>query len=144
MVRKVYSSNGVTVEFNDNVEGVLDALQNAVNRGLEIVGEKAENYAKDKAPRATGNLRDHITHIVEENEVYVGVSHMNPPYGIYVEFGTGIYAEGGGRPTPWVYQDDEGKWHYTHGQAPQPFIRPAATEHTDEYREILINSLRNA
>ena len=47
-------------------------------------------------------------------------------YAPYVEYGTGIFAsEGNGRDTPWSYQDDEGNWHTTVGQKPQPFLKTA-------------------
>ena len=70
---------------------------------------------------------------------------MSPtPYGIYVEFGTGIYAEEGGRPTPWVYKDKNGNWHKTRGMSPRPFIRPAITNHMEEYKKLMKESLENA
>lgn len=78
----------------------------------------------------------------DEPSVYIGT---NVEYAPYVELGTGIYAEGGGgRPTPWVYQDANGNWHYTHGQKAQPFLKPAVAEHADKYREIIKNALENA
>lgn len=64
-------------------------------------------------------------------------------YGAYVELGTGIYAEGGGRPTPWVYQDAKGNWHYTRGNKAQPFLKPALADHAQQYRDILVNELKN-
>ena len=94
------------------------------------------------APVDTGNLRNSITHEVveDENAVYIGT---NNEYAAYVCLGTGKYAEGG-RPTPWVYQDANGTWHYTHGQKPKPFLKPAVTDHTDKYREIIKDAFENA
>ena len=49
------------------------------------------------------------------------VSHVF--YAVYVFFGTGIYAtKGRGRKTPWVYGDADGKFHYTVGQRPKPYM----------------------
>ena len=60
-------------------------------------------------------------------------------YSVYVELGTGIFAEkGNGRKTPWVWKDFNGKWHFTRGMAPRPFLRPAVEEHIDELREIAV------
>lgn len=143
MSRKTFTSNGITVEFEDNVPEVMEALQNAVQRGLEAVGLRAEEYAKALAPRDTGNLQDSISSEVEDDSVYIGVT-AQAPYARYVEFGTGIYGENGGRQTPWSYQDSNGQWHYTHGQPAQPFLRPAAGDHASEYLEILKESLENA
>ena len=66
----------------------------------------------------------------------------NVTYAPYVELGTGIYAEeGNGRKTPWVYQDDEGRWHRTSGMHAQPYLRPAIEKHIDQYKEILLEYL---
>ena len=73
-------------------------------RALERIGLQAEGYAKDLCPVDTGQLRKSISNAVDEAEstVYIGT---NLEYAPFVEFGTGQYAEGGGRPTPWVYKD---------------------------------------
>ena len=61
-----------------------------------------------------------------------------------MELGTGIYAEGGGgRPTPWVYQDAKGDWNMTHGQRAQPFLKPAVADHPDTYRSIIKQELED-
>ena len=128
----------------DNSADVKAAFEAAMWNALAKCGLVAEGYAKKLQIPDTGNLRNSITHVVDEDEpaVYIGT---NVEYAPYVELGTGIYAEGGGgRPTPWVYQDAEGNWHYTHGQKPQPFLKPAVAEHADKYREIIKNALENA
>lgn len=128
----------------DNSADVKAAFEAAMWNALAKCGFTAEGYAKRLCPVKTGNLRNSITHEVveDENAVYIGT---NNEYAAYVELGTGIYAEGGGgRPTPWVYQDANGNWHYTHGQKPQPFLKPAVTDHTDKYREIIKDAFENA
>ncbi len=131
------------VVFNDYSQDVLDAKQDAAVRALERVGEQAEGYAKDLAPVDKGQLRNSIAHIVKdsENAVYIG---SNLEYAIYQELGTGIYAEGGGgRPTPWVYQDAKGNWHWTRGNPAQPFLAPAVKDHPQTYRNIVEDELKN-
>lgn len=132
----------MSVEFKDNSSKVKSEFDEALLRGLEKCGLVAEGYAKKLCPVDTGNLRNSITHEVveDENAVYIGT---NNEYAAYVCLGTGKYAEGG-RPTPWVYQDANGNWHYTHGQKPQPFLKPAVTDHTDKYREIIKDAFENA
>lgn len=133
----------MNIEFTDNSEEVLAALQEATLRALEKCGLTAEGYAKKLCPVDTGNLRNSITHLVDESELcaYVGT---NAEYAAYVELGTGIYAESGdGRPTPWVYQDAQGNWHMTHGQRAQPYLKPAVADHAATYRNIIEDELKS-
>lgn len=129
------------VEFTDNSKEVLAAMQEAAVRALEKCGLTAEGYAKRLAPVDTGNLRNSISHKVDEDEpaAYIGT---NVEYALYIELGTGKYAEGG-RPTPWVYQDDEGKWHWTAGNPAQPFVKPAVADHAQTYRNIIEDEMKN-
>ena len=130
------------VVFNDYSADVLNEFHDAVLRALERCGEQAEGYAKDLAPVDTGNLRNSISHQVDDGEpaVYIG---SNTSYAPYVELATGIYAEGG-RPTPWVYQDANGNWHWTRGNPAQPFLKPAVADHTKTYSNIIKSELENA
>lgn len=130
------------VEIIDNSPQVKSAIKDAILRALETIGLKAERYAKQECPVDTGNLRNSITHVVEDTEeaVYIGT---NVQYAPYVELGTGEYATGGGgRQSPWSFQDAQGNWHRTKGQKAQPFLKPAATEHASEYRNILEKELK--
>lgn len=129
------------IKFDDNSQKILDEFHDAALRALERCGSQAEGYAKDLAPVDTGNLRNSISHTVDEDEpaVYIG---SNTSYAPYVELGTGKYTEGG-RPTPWVYQDDSGNWHWTAGNPAQPFLAPAVKEHTQTYRNIIEDELKN-
>lgn len=131
------------IKFDDNSQKILDEFHDAALRALERCGSQAEGYAKDLAPSDTGNLRNSISHRVDPDEpaAYVGT---DTEYAPYVEFGTGIYAEGGGgRPTPWVYQDDKGNWHWTAGNPAQPFLKPAVADHAQTYRNIIEDELKN-
>ena len=133
----------MNVEIRNNSKAISAEIKAALLRGLEKCGLVGEGYAKKLCPVDTGNLRNSITHAVDEAEpaAYIGT---NSEYGPYVELGTGIYAEGGGgRPTPWVYQDAKGNWHYTHGNKAQPFLKPAVADHAAQYRQILEDELKN-
>ena len=132
----------MSVEITDNSKEVSAAIKAALLRGLEKVGLVAEGYAKKLCPVDTGNLRNSITHMIDEQEP-AAIIGTNNEYAAYVELGTGIYAEGGGRPTPWVYQDAKGNWHYTRGNKAQPFLKPAAADHAGQYRDILESELKN-
>lgn len=132
----------MNIETHDNSKEISAEIKAALLRGLEKIGLVAEGYAKKLCPVDTGNLRNSITHVVDEQEPAAIIGTDNE-YAAYVELGTGIYAEGGGgRPTPWVYQDAKGNWHYTRGNKAQPFLKPAATDHAIQYRKILEDELK--
>ncbi len=132
------------VEIIDHSAEVAATLEEALQRGLEKCGLTAEWYAKrlcDGFKHATGTLRNSITHQVDigTQTVYIG---SNLEYAPYVELGTGKYYPGG-RPTPWVYQDAHGNWHYTHGNRAQPYLKPAVADHAAQYRAILEDALKD-
>lgn len=131
--------------FQNNAPEVLAALNAATLRALEKCGLVAERHAKENITRNrsvdTGNLRNSIDHKVDPDEraVYIGT---NTEYAAYVELGTGKYILGG-RPTPWRYQDEKGRWHTTQGQPAKPYLKPAVAEHAQQYRDILEGELKN-
>ena len=123
------------IEDIGDVQAIASAMQDACNL--------VEGSAKDKAPKDTGALRRSITSKIEINGSEIdGIVFTPLEYAPYVEYGTGLYAENGnGRQTPWVYRDDKGDYHYTHGQHPQPFLRPALEENKDEIIQIIKEAL---
>lgn len=129
------------IDVVDNSALVQEAFHTACLRALERCGMEAEGYAKDLVPVDTGNLRNSISHKVDDGEpaVYIG---SNTSYAPYVELATGIYAEGG-RPTPWVYQDANGNWHWTRGNPAQPFLAPAVKDHAKTYQNIIEDEMKN-
>lgn len=113
------------IERLDQVADVTK-LQNAINKSVLSV----ERDAKQIAPKDNGGLRNSIESKVETtNDSIKGYVFTPLEYAPYIEFGTGLFAEeGNGRQTPWSYQDDDGNWHTTTGQPPQPFMRPALSQ----------------
>lgn len=110
----------MSVEFKDNSKAVKAALEAAILEALHGIGEAAEKHAKEKAPVDTGNLRDHIRHMVAEDDksVLIGTYDEEVPYALYVEVGT-------------------------HKMAAQPYLKPAAADHKGEYRKIIEDALKN-
>ena len=107
----------MSIEIHDNSEEIANDIKSALLRGLETCGLVAEGYAKKLAPVDTGNLRNSITHEVDDGETaaYIGT---NVEYAPYVCLGT------------------------IHMKA-QPFLKPAVNDHKDEYRKIIENELKN-
>ena len=124
------------IEDFDDVHAMTSAMQQACNL--------VESAAKDKAPKDTGALRRSITSKVEVTGNSIeGIVFTPLEYAPYQEFGTGLFAENGnGRKTPWVYMDDKGNYHYTRGQHPQPYMRPALEENKDKIINIIKGALK--
>ena len=117
-----------------NVENV----ENAVEKSCALV----EASAKKKAPKGTGELRRIIESKVENNGYDIqGLVFTNLEYAPYVEYGTGLFAEKGGRKkVPWKYKDEKGEWHTTSGMYPHPYMRPALNEN----RKKILNMIKGA
>jgi HK97 gp10 family phage protein len=134
----------------ENLEAVVNLLENTfddekVKRALGKACAVVEASAKTKAPKGTGELRRSITSEVRTvNGDPVGVVFTPLEYAPYVEYGTGLFAEEGGRTdVPWRYQDDKGEWHTTSGQHPHPYMRPALNENRKKIAQILKEGLVN-
>lgn len=135
--------------------GDVETVEKAVNKATLLV----ERAAKQKAPK--GELRNSIESDVKG---LTGTVFTPLEYAPYVEYGTGLFAEGegGGRKeVPWVYIEGSTASPHkktihteesadkavaflkskgldarkTSGQKPQPYMRPAL----DENREEIIN-----
>lgn len=134
----------------EGAEELIERLKLIAEAGGTVEGmQKAcalvEAEAKKKAPKDTGELRRSITSKVYEDEGEIqGVIFTPLEYAPYVEYGTGLFAESGGRQdVPWNYKDDKGEWHSTRGQHPQPFMRPALDENRQQIMELLKGGLFN-
>ena len=100
-----------------------------------------EGEAKKKAPKDTGALRRSISSTVKGTE---GIVFTPLEYAPYVEYGTGLFAEKGGRKdVPWYYKDEEGKWHRSSGQHPHPYMRPALNENREEVLRLIKEGIIN-
>lgn len=109
---------GVLEIRENNTEQVAAALNSAIAKALTKIGQQAEGNAKLMCPTDTGRLKNSITNQIDmqENAVYIGT---NVEYAPYVELGT-------------------------RRQDPHPYLRPAASEHGEEYRALLKSCLESA
>lgn len=123
--------------ITDNSEEVLRAVANAIDRAFDAIGETAVGHAEDNITRNksinTGNLRGSLLHKHDDKSVVIGT---NVEYGKYVELG---HRQEVGRYVPAI-----GKRLKNAHVPGKPFLKPAITEHMDEYRELLKDSLENA
>lgn len=106
---------GYDVTITDNSGLFIDAKDEAVARALEAIGLQAEGYAKKLCPVDTGRLRNSISHAQAGSDTEV--IGTNVEYAAYVEMGT-------------------------RRQKAQPYLKPAAENHTSEYLSIVRNELQ--
>lgn len=106
----------MSYSYKDNTEEVLSAMEKAIKQGLEAIGLTAESHAKKETPVDTGRLRNSISHAVDDRAAYIGT---NVEYAPYVELGA-------------------------RGRDGKHMLQRAATEHTDEYKRLMEDSMKNA
>ena len=139
----------MSYSYKDNTQEVLSALEKAKIRGLTAIGMTAEGHAKKKITQAkavdTGRLRNSITFAVsgesanissysgdhgEEGGTYSGTAPNDKEKAVYI--GTGVkYAAG-------IETGSHRKAGGVH------FLQDAATGHTDEYKRLMEDSMKNA
>ena len=133
----------IEIEGLDDVLNRIEKLGDTSNieAALSQACALVERSAKQKAPKDTGELRRSKTSKIEGTQ---GIVYTPLEYAPYVEYGTGLFAENGGRKdVPWNYQDDKGNWHSTSGQKPQPFMRPALNENREKIVDLLGEAINN-
>ena len=69
------------VDYKDNSQQILTAMEKGIKNGLEAIGLTAETYAKQETPVDTGRLRNSISHTVDGEAVYIG---SNVEYAAFV------------------------------------------------------------
>lgn len=137
------------MEFKDNSKEYKELLAKAIRRGLRAIGMTAETYAKDTCPVDTGYARNSITHALSGETAAIssykadrGKNGKPPKTGKYsgtmgdtedkyVVIGSNVeyfpFIEEGAR-----------------GREARHTLRRAATEHKDEYKQLLTDSIKNA
>lgn len=145
----------MSTTYKDNSKEVLAALKRAKKRGLESIGITAEGYAKEvltkevytgnKPYPITGRLRNSITWAIsgekakissykgdngEEGGTYDGTAPDDGDDAVYI--GTNVVYG------PGIELGTHRKAGAVH------FLQGAATEHTDEYKKLLEDSMKNA
>ena len=108
------------VDYTDNSEQVLAAMEKGKRNALTAIGASAETHTKDNITADklvdTGRLRNSISHTVDGESAYIGT---NVEYAPYLELGTKkITAH-----------------HY---------LKRAVTEHQDEYKKLAVEAIKTA
>ena len=135
------------IEYRDNTEEVLNALEAAIKRGNEAIGMTAERHAKKKCPVDTGRLRNSITYALAGEETHVKSYRANKggkDRETYTYDGTadgkkgsGVYIGTNVEYAPFVENG-------ARGRPPVHFLQDAAENHTDEYKRLMEDSMKKA
>lgn len=158
----------------EGLDKVLDSIEDLGNRqelkrAVTICCEQIKNTAKENAPKDTGALRRSIDYTVKTDANVIEGTVFTPlEYAPYVEYGTGLFAEGGGGAGGyWVYVRNSDSTSskpskrytleeakqvvaimrskgldavYTNGQHPHPFMRPAL----EQNKEFITRKIKEA
>ena len=136
-------------EFKDNSEEYEELLIQAIRRGLRTIGMRAETHAKENCPVDTGYARNSITFALSGESAAIssyeadrGKNGKPPKTGEYRgtlgEIEDNYVAVGSNvEYFPFI---EEG----ARGRQALHVLRKAATEHKDEYKQILTDSIKNA
>ena len=137
------------MDFKDNSKEYKDLLNQAIRRGLKAIGMTAETYAKENCPVDTGYARNSITFAlsgestnISSYEADAGKNGEPPKTGEYrgtlgkiednyVVIGSNVeyfpFIEEGAR-----------------GREALRVLRKAVTDHKDEYKQLLTDSIKDA
>ena len=108
------------VDYKDNSQRILTAMEKGKHNALTAIGSSAETHTKDNITADdlidTGRLRNSISYAVDGEAAYIGT---NVEYAPYLELGTKKIAA----------------HHY---------LKRAATEHKDEYKNLTAQAIQSA
>ena len=140
------------IEYRDNTEEVLKAMEAAIRRGNEAIGLAAEGHAKKKITKAkavdTGRLRNSITYALAGEETHVKSYKANKggkERETYTYDGTAEGEKGSGVYIGTNVEYAPGIELGTHRSAGAVhFLQDAAANHSDEYKNLMEDSMKNA
>ena len=136
-------------EFKDNSKEYNELLNQAIRRGLRTIGMRAETHAKENCPVDTGYASNSITYALSGESAAVssyeadrGKNGKPPKTGEYrgtlgeiddnyVVIGSNVEY------FPFIEEGARGRKAYH-------TLRKAATDHKDEYKQLLTDSIKNA
>ena len=108
------------VDYKDNSQQILSAMEKGKRNALTAIGAAAETHTKENITADklvdTGRLRNSISYTVDGEAAYIGT---NVEYAPYLELGTKKIAA----------------HHY---------LKRAATEHKDEYKNLTVQAIQSA
>ena len=136
-------------EFKDNSEEYEYLLVQAIRHGLRAIGMTAETHAKENCPVDTGYARNSITYAlsgetadISSYEADRGKNGEPPKTGEYSGTMGKIddnYVAIGSNVEYFPFIEEGAR-----GRQALHVLRKAATDHKDEYKQLLTDSIKNA
>lgn len=137
------------MDFKDNSKEYKDLLNQAIRRGLRTIGMKAETHAKENCPVDTGYARNSITFAlsgetaaISSYEADRGKNGKPPRTGKYSGTMGKIednYVAIGSNVEYFPFIEEGAR-----GREALHVLRKAATDHKDEYKQLLTDSIKDA
>ena len=137
------------MDFKDNSEEYKDLLNQAIRRGLRTIGMRAETHAKENCPVDTGYARNSITYALSGESAAIssyeadrGKNGKPPRTGKYSGTTGKIedkYVVIGSNVEYFPFIEEGAR-----GREARHTLRKAATDHKDEYKQLLTDSIKNA
>lgn len=135
----------------DHSEEAMRQIEQAIRRGLEKCGQKAEGYAKMKCPVDTGLLRNSNTHVVDGENLNLSYKADTVDKNGKIQSGEyNFTAPSRDEPTVTVGTNVEYAPYVVNGHiqagsgsyvAPNRFLEQAVTGHIAEYKSIIEEEL---
>lgn len=131
-------------KMTSHKDEVLDELDSKVEIALEMVGLEAEKYAKMKCPVDTGLLHNSITHALDGESTAISeyTDNLGKQSGSYdgeaPKVSSGKRAVFIGTNVEYAQAVECG----TSKQKPQPYLKPAVTNHIGKYKKIVKSTLK--
>lgn len=130
----------------DNTKEVLSAMEKAIERGLEAIGLTAEGHAKKdpNMPVDTGLARNSITHALSGKEA--SISEYKADKGDEKGSYSGTAPKDSGKAV-YIGSNVEYFPYIELGSSTinaRHVLKNSATQHTDEYKKLMEDSMKNA
>jgi HK97 gp10 family phage protein len=144
----------IHVQVPEGILNCAERLDTGLRNGIKEATKLITNKAVDKAPRRTGTLKRSIHSEVSTLGSFTGKIIQDSgvaKYGVFVEFGTGLYGPKGDLIYPnkakvlaWKQGGQQFFARYTKGMKAQPYMRPAFEESKEEVKGVLEEEISKA
>lgn len=139
------------IKITDNSPEFIAAKNLAIEKVMEMIGIKAEGYAKLELTRSeavdTGRLRNSITHSTKANTADFAYKWRKSSKGRGTPAGAGMTTSHGGEEDATVYLGTNVEYapyveFGTSKMEARPYLKPAFNDHLSEYKNMIFNELK--